>query len=148
MAFTLRGRLETRLAAAIIPIFVACIVTLANHEWWPLQLAALMLGVGLALDLAVYHPFIRYQPAWLAVPLGLVELGLIVVLVRTLGIEAPAPAAYGFFAGAWIVTQVLVHAVLPGKWLSYGEDGGELASTGVHDDTVVLLHGAAAGCVA
>jgi Right handed beta helix region len=148
MSFTLRGRLETRLAASIVPIVVACIVTLATHEWWPLELAALMLGVGLALDVALYHPFLRYQPAWFAVPLGLLELGLIVVLVRTLGVEAPAPAAYGFFAGAWIVTQILVHAVLPGTRLSYGEDGGELGRSGAHVVTAVLLIGAAAGGVA
>ena len=48
------------------------------------------------------------------------------MLVQTLGVEAPAPAAYGFFAGAWIVSQILVHAVLPVAHLSYGEDGGEL----------------------
>jgi hypothetical protein len=148
VSFTLRGRLETRLAAAILPILAACIVTLATHEWWPLELAALMLGVGLALDLALYHPLLRYQPAWLAIPLGLIELGLVVVLVRTLGVEAPAAAAYGFFAGAWIVTQILVHAVLPAKRLSYGEDGGELGRSGAHVVAAVLLIGAAAGGVA
>jgi hypothetical protein len=148
VSFTLRGRLETRLAAAILPILAACLVTLATHEWWPLELAALMLGVGLALDLAAYHPLLRYQPAWLAIPLGLLELGLIVVLVRTLGVEAPAAAAYGFFAGAWIVSQVLVHAVLPAKRFSYGEDGGELGRTGAHVVAAVLVIGAAAGGVA
>ena len=148
MSFTLRGRLETRLASALLPIVAACIVTLATHEWWPLELVALMLGVGLALDVFVYHPLLRYQPAWLAVPLGLLELSLIMVLVQTLGVEAPAPAAYGFFAGAWIVSQVLVHAVLPVAHLSYGEDGGELGRKGVHVVTAVLLIGAAAGGVA
>lgn len=148
MSFTLRGRLETRLAAVLLPIVAACVVTLATHEWWPLELVALMLGVGLALDVFVYHPLLRYQPAWLAVPLGLLELSLIMVLVQTLGVEAPAPAAYGFFAGAWIVSQVLVHAVLPVAHLSYGEDGGELGRKGVHVVTAVLLIGAAAGGVA
>jgi hypothetical protein len=148
VSFTLRGRLETRLAAALLPIVAACIVTLVTHEWWPLELVALMLGVGLALDVFVYHPLLRYQPAWLAVPLGLLELSLIMVLVQTLGVEAPAPAAYGFFAGAWIVSQILVHAVLPVAHLSYGEDGGELGRQGVHVVTAVLLIGAAAGGVA
>jgi Right handed beta helix region len=148
VSFTLRGRLETRLAAALLPIVAACLVTLATHEWWPLELVALMLGVGLALDVFVYHPLLRYQPAWLAVPLGLLELSLIMVLVQTLGVEAPAPAAYGFFAGAWIVSQVLVHAVLPVAHLSYGEDGGELGRKGAHVVTAVLLIGAAAGGVA
>jgi Right handed beta helix region len=148
VSFTLRGRLETRLAAALLPIVAACIVTLVTHEWWPLELVALMLGVGLALDIFVYHPLLRYQPAWLAVPLGLLELSLIMVLVQTLGVEAPAPAAYGFFAGAWIVSQILVHAVLPVAHLSYGEDGGELGRQGVHVVTAVLLIGAAAGGVA
>jgi nitrous oxidase accessory protein NosD len=148
MSFTLRGRLETRLAAALVPIIAACLVTLATHEWWPLQLAALMLGVGLALDVAVYHPLLRYQPAWLAPFLGLVELGVIVLLVRTLGVEAPPAASYGFFAGAWLISQLLVHAALPLARLSYGEDGGELGRAGPRLVTVVLLIGAAAGGVA
>jgi hypothetical protein len=148
VSFTLRGRLETRLAAAVLPIIAACLVTLATHEWWPLQLAALMLGVGLALDVAVYHPLLRYQPAWLAVFLGLVELGVIVVLVRALGVEAPPAAAYGFFAGAWLIGQLLVHAALPLARLTYGEDGGELGRAGPRLVTLVLLIGAAAGGVA
>lgn len=148
MSFTLRGRLETRLAAALLPIVAACLVTLATHEWWPLQLAALMLGVGLALDVAVYHPLLRYQPAWLALFLGLLELGAVVLLVRTLGVEAPPAAAYGFFAGAWLINQFLVHAALPLARLSYGEDGGELGRAGPRLVALVLLLGAAAGGVA
>jgi hypothetical protein len=148
MSFTLRGRLETRLAAALLPIIAACFVTLATHEWWPLQLAALMFGVGIALDVAVYHPLLRYQPAWLALPLGLLELGVVVLLVRTLGVEAPPAAAYAFFAGAWLISQFLIHAALPIARLSYGEDGGELGRAGPRLVTLVLLVGAAAGGVA
>ena len=148
MSYTLRGRLETRIAAALLPILVACCVTLATHEWWPLQLAALMLGVGLVLDLGVYHPILPYQPGWVAPLLGLLELSLIMVLVRILGVEAPAAAAYGFFAGTWLVGQFLVHAALPLAHHSYGEDGGELGRAGSRLFVLLLLIGAAAGGVA
>jgi nitrous oxidase accessory protein NosD len=148
MSYTLRGRLETRIAAALLPILIACCVTLATHEWWPLQLAALMLGVGLVLDIGVYHPVLRYQPGWLGPLLGLLELSLIMVLVLILGVEAPAAAAYGFFAGTWLVGQFLVHAALPLARLSYGEDGGELGRAGPRLLVLVLLIGAAAGGVA
>lgn len=145
MSFTLRGRIETRLAVSLVPIVAACGVTLASHEWWPLQLAALMLMVGLGLDVGVYHRLLPYQPAWLAPPLGLAELAAVVALVRTLGVEAPPAAAYALFAGAWLAGQVFVHALLPLARLSYGEDGGELGRGGPAVVTAVLAIGAAAG---
>jgi len=145
MSFTLRGRLETRLAASLLPIVAAGCVTLATHEWWPLQLAALMLGVGLALDTAVYHRLLPYQPGWLAIVLGAAEFGAVLGLVRTVGIEAPAAAAYGFFAGAWLITQVAVHAAFPVAVASYGEDGGELGRVGAGAAALVLALGASAG---
>jgi parallel beta-helix repeat protein len=145
LSYTLRGRLETRLAASLLPIVAASCVTLASHEWWPLQLAALMLGVGLALDTGVYDRVFPYQPGWLAPFLGAAEFGAVLGLVHTLGVEAPALAAYGFFAGAWLITQVAVHAGFPVVVDSYGEDGGELGRLGAVAVAVVLAIGASAG---
>jgi parallel beta-helix repeat protein len=145
MSYTLRGRLETRLAAALLPIIAAGCLTLASHEWWPLQLVALMLGVGVFLDVAVYHRLLPYQPGWLALVLGAAEFGAVLGLVRALGIEAPPAAAYAFFAGAWLVTQIAVHAALPLAVYSYGEDGGELGRVGAGTLAVVLAIGASAG---
>jgi parallel beta-helix repeat protein len=145
MSYTLRGRLETRLAASLLPILAASCLTLATHEWWPLQLAALMLGVGFALDAAVYHRLIPYQPGWLAPVLGAAEFGAVLGLVLTVGVEAPAAAAYGFFAGAWLTTQIAVHAAFPIVVDSYGEDGGELGRVGVAALAVLLAIGASAG---
>jgi parallel beta-helix repeat protein len=145
MSYTLRGRLETRLAASLLPIAAAGCLTLASHEWWPLQLTALMLGVGFALDAAVYHRLFPYQPAWLALGLGVAEFGAVLGLVRLLGIEAPPAAAYGFFAGAWLITQIAVHAAFPVAVDSYGEDGGELGRVGTAAVLVVLAIGASAG---
>lgn len=145
MSYTLRGRVETRLAASLLPIVAAACVTLATHEWWPLQLTALMLGVGLALDTAVYHRFFPYQPGWLALLLGAAEFGVVLGLVRSLGVEAPAAAAYGFFAGAWLIAQIAVHAAFPVAVDSYGEDGGELGRVGAAAAAIVLAIGASAG---
>jgi nitrous oxidase accessory protein NosD len=47
-----------------------------------------------------------------------------------LGIDAPLEPAIWFFVGAWLVAQVLGHALLPYARLTYAEDGGELGSSG------------------
>ena len=49
MSYTLRGRIESRLAAAAIPFLVACVVALVLHAWWPVELFGAMLGAALAL---------------------------------------------------------------------------------------------------
>ena len=77
MSYTLRGRIESRLAAFSFPLAAACAIGAATREWWPLALAGAMIGVSLALDVAAFHPLLRYQPGWTAVPLGLLELGLL-----------------------------------------------------------------------
>jgi Right handed beta helix region len=130
VSYTLRGRVESRLAAAALPFLVACVWALVIRAWWPLELVGVMLVVGLALDGLVYRRLIPYQPGWAAVPLGVLELGLTMALVPVLGIAAPLEPAVWLFVGAWLVAQVLGHAVLPYARLTYAEDGGELGSSG------------------
>lgn len=148
MAYTLRGRLESRLAVVLAPLLGACVVALALQAWWPVELAGLMLGVGLAFDLTLYHRLLPYQPGWAALPLGLLELAAVMGLGRLLNVGATLAAALAFYAGAWLLAQILGHAVLPLVRLSYGEDGGELgrAGAGVAGTALVVL--AAAGAVA
>jgi hypothetical protein len=148
MSFTLRGRLETRLAAGIAPLAAACAVGLALKSWWPVELAAIMLVGGLVLDAAVYHRVLPYQPGWLAAPLALAELALVMAVVIAIGIAAPLGAALAFFAGSWLLGQLLVHALFPLLRLSYGEDGGELGIAGPLAAVVVLVVFAFAGGVA
>jgi parallel beta helix pectate lyase-like protein len=129
MAYTLSGRVQSRLAAVLLPLLAACVLSVALPAWWPLELTGLMIGVGLALDL-VYHRLFDYQPGWLAVPLGLAELGAVVVLARTLEIGAPLVPALVFFGASWALAQVLAHAGLPLLRLSYADEGGELGWIG------------------
>ena len=138
MAYTLRGRLESRLAATLAPLVAACVMALVTKAWWPVELAALMLAVGLALD-AVYHRLIPYQPGWAALPLGLLELGAVMGLARLLDVAAPLAAALAFYAGSWLLAQVLAHAVLPLARLSYGDDGGELGRPGAAVAALALV---------
>jgi parallel beta-helix repeat protein len=122
MSYTLRGRLEARLVATLPPLLVA----LAIHRWWAIELVALMLAFGTALDLCVYDRVLEYQPAWLALPLGALELGLVVLAMRmplTWG-------AAGLFALGWTTAQLLGHALLPRLRLEYAEAGGELGRLG------------------
>ena len=130
MSYTLKGRIETRLAVAAVPFLLACIAALALRAWWPVELAGVMVGVGLALDVLVYQRRLDYQPGWLAVPVGLVELGATMGLVRLFDVAAPLRPALVFFAFSWLLAQVLVHAVLPYVRLAYADDGGELGHPG------------------
>ena len=130
MSYTLRGRAETRLAAALLPVLVAAAISIVLHEWWPLQLAGLMLGIGLTLDVALYHRLLPYQPGWAALPLGLLELGLTIAAARTLELGAPLRPALAFFAASWLLAQLLAHAGLPLLHLTWPEDGGELGRAG------------------
>jgi hypothetical protein len=148
VSYTLRGRLETRLAASLLPLAAACIVALAMKEWWPVELAGIMVAVGLALDLAVYHRALAYQPGWLGVPLAVGELAAVMGIVVTFGVRAPVGAALGFFAGSWLLSQILVHAVFPLRRLTYGEDGGELGRAGPGFAVALVALAAAAGGVA
>jgi hypothetical protein len=145
MSYTLRGRIESRLAATLAPLFAAAGLALAVREWWPFALVLLMLVVGLVLDVGPYHRVLRYQPGWAAVPLGLLELGVLMGLVWALGIEAPLPVALAFFGGAWLLAQALGHAGFPLLRLEYAEDGGELGRIGVVVAVAVLVVLAAAG---
>ncbi|HEV8249142.1 MAG TPA: right-handed parallel beta-helix repeat-containing protein [Gaiellaceae bacterium] len=130
MSYTLRGRLESRLAAALLPALAAPVLAGALGEWWPLELVGLMLGVGLALDATAYHRLVPYQAAWLALPFGALELGLTMALAIALGVGAPLGAAVALFGGAWLVAQVLAHAGFPLAHLTYADEGGELGRAG------------------
>ena len=138
MAYTLSGRVQSRLAAALVPLLTACVLSVTLPAWWPVELAGLMLGVGLALDL-VYDRVLDYQPGWAAVPLGLFELGLVIAVARATEIGAPIVPALVFYAGSWVVAQVLAHAGLPLLRLSYADDGGELGRLGAALAVVVLV---------
>ena len=126
MSYTLRGRVESRLAS-FVP---ALVLALALHRWWAIELVALMLVLGLVLDTAVYHPALPYQPAWLALPLGIGELVLVYFAMHWAGIAAPLRPALVLYAVAWLGALVLGHAVYPRLRLDYGESGGELGHGG------------------
>jgi hypothetical protein len=150
VSYTLRGRLESRLAALLPLVAAACLLTALLHRWWPVQAAALMAGVGLALDVQAYHRLLRYQPAWAALPLGALELGTLFALMRLLGVLAPLPQALALFAGGWLLAQLLGQAGFPLLRLGYAEDGGELGRLGVACALAVgvVLTGAAAAAYA
>jgi Right handed beta helix region len=131
VSYTLRGRVETRLAGAIVPVLVAAVLAPVLHKWWPLELVGLMLLIALALDVLGYHLLLPYQPGWAAVPLGLLELGLTLAAARLLDLGAPLRPAVLFFVGTWLLAQLLAHAALPLLRLTWPEDGGELGPAGV-----------------
>lgn len=145
MSYTLRGRIESRLAALLPVVAAACVLAAAEHRWWPVEAAGLMLGVGLALDLQAYHRLLPYQPGWAALPLGLLELALLLGLMRAAGVAAPLWQALALFGGGWLVAQILGHAGFPLLRLGYAEDGGELGRLGTLSAVFVGVTLAAAG---
>ena len=60
MSYTLRGRVESRLAAAVVALLAAAALGTALGDWWPLGLAGLMIGIGLTLDVAAYYRLLPY----------------------------------------------------------------------------------------
>jgi nitrous oxidase accessory protein NosD len=145
MAYTLSGRLHSRLAGALLPVLFACVLAAALPAWWPVEVAGVMLGIGLLLDTALYDRLFDYQPGWFALPLGLLELGLVLGLVRALEIAAPLGPALAFYAGSWLVAQVLGHAGFPLLRISYADDGGELGRLGAAVAAVTIAAFGTAG---
>jgi parallel beta helix pectate lyase-like protein len=144
MSYTLRGRIESRLAALALPLAAALTLGAAIGRWWPVELAGLMIGVGLVADL-VYHPALPYQPGWTALPLGALELGVLMLLVWRLHLAAPVPAALALFAGGWLSAALLGQALLPLWRWSYAEEGGELGVAGAALAACICLPFAASG---
>ncbi len=126
MSYTLIGRIQTR----VVSTLPALLVALALQRWWAIELVALMLGIGLVLDAGVYHRVLTYQPAWLAVPLGALELALIYGAMRWLDLMAPLRWAIGLYTIGWVSAQLFGHALFPRLRLEYAEDGGELGRRG------------------
>lgn len=126
MSYTLTGRIQSR----VVSTLPALLVALALQRWWAIELVALMLAIGLLLDAAFYHRALAYQPGWLAVPLGALELALVYGAMRRLDLMAPLHWALALYGVAWVSAQLFAHAVFPRLRLEYGEAGGELGRVG------------------
>jgi Right handed beta helix region len=147
MSYTLKGRLESRLAALLPVLAAACLLGVVLHRWWPIELAAVMAALGVALDLQLYHRLLAYQPGWAMLPLGLLELALLLAVVRIAGLDAPLVPALALYGAAWACAQMLGHAGFPLVRVSYAEDGGELGAAGALAVVVVAATLATAGAV-
>lgn len=135
MSYTLTGRLQSRVVAA----GPALLVALALHRWWALELVALMLTVGLVLDAVLYDRVFTFQPGWLALPLGALELAIVYGLARELELAAPLRGALLLYGVAWLSAQLCAHAVYPRVRLEYAESGGELGRLGTATTAAVVL---------
>ncbi|HKN64079.1 MAG TPA: right-handed parallel beta-helix repeat-containing protein [Gaiellaceae bacterium] len=139
MSYTLRGRLETRLAALVPVLLAACVLAATLRHWWPVELVGLMAAVGLFLDLEVWHRLLPYQPAWAVIPLGAVELGVLMAVVYGFGLHAPLLPALALFGAGWLTAVVLSQAGFPLLRLGYAEDGGELGRVGALAAVALVL---------
>jgi len=139
VSYTLRGRIESRLAALLPVLLGCCVLAIALRQWWPVVLCVLMAAVGLVLDVQLWDRLLPYQSAWVILPLGLVELGLVLAIVYGAGLHAPLGPALLLFAVGWLVSFLLAQAGYPLLRLSYAEDGGELGRAGAVAAAGVLL---------
>jgi hypothetical protein len=130
VSYTLRGRIESRLAA-LAPVLVgALLLAGVLHRWWPVELVAVMAAVGVALDVEIWHRLLTYQPAWAAVPIGAAELAGVLAIVYGFGLHAPLWPALALFGAGWLAGVILGQAGFPVLRLGYAEDGGELGRVG------------------
>jgi hypothetical protein len=130
VSYTLRGRIESRLAA-LAPVLVgALLLAGVLHRWWPVELVAVMAAVGVALDVEIWHRLLPYQPAWAAVPIGAAELAGVLAIVYGFGLHAPLWPALALFGAGWLAGVILGQAGFPVLRLGYAEDGGELGRVG------------------
>ena len=146
MSYSLSGRIQSRLASSLATFFVALLLARYLDMVWPLQVAGLMLVVGLVLDCAVYHRTFSYQPGWTALPLGLAEFGIVYTIAYALSLRARPIQGIGLFALAWLLNQILTQAVFPRLSLSWPEDGGRFGLLG-HGVFVVGVAIIAAGAL-
>jgi parallel beta helix pectate lyase-like protein len=139
LSYTLRGRIESRLTALAVVLLGCCALAAELHRWWPIALCGLMAAVGLALDAQLWHRLFRYQPAWAAAPIGLVELGVVLAIVYGFGLRAPLGPALALFSIGWLISFLFAQAGFPLLRLSYAEDGGELGRAGAVAAGALLL---------
>ena len=123
MSYTLRGRVESRLAAFVPLVAAACVLALALHRWWPVEAVALMVGVGVCSTCRSTTGCSPTSRAGRPCRSARVELGSSLGLMRLLGIAAPFWQAVALFAGGWLLAQLLGHAGFPLLRLEYAEDG-------------------------
>jgi Right handed beta helix region len=139
VSYTLRGRVESRVAALLPVLLAACALAAALHHWWPVELVALMAAVGLFLDIEVWHRLLPYQPSWAMVLLGAAELGALMAIVYGFGLHAPVLPALALFGIGWLLSFVLAQAGFPLLRLGYAEDGGELGRIGLTAGAAIVL---------
>ena len=130
MSYTLKGRLESRLAALLPVILAAACSGSPSTAWWPIELAALMAAVGVALDIQLYDRLLAYQPGWATLPLGRARAAAADDDRPPRGARGAAVAGPGAVRGGWLVAQACAHAGFPLLRVSYAEDGGELGRAG------------------
>jgi hypothetical protein len=135
MCFTLKGRLTARLVSLFGPALAALVFSLATgrSDYW--ALFVFMAVVGLLLDVSLYNWLIGYQARWLTILLGVFEYFILHEVVMW---PWPYPfivrlfesEAAWFYVVGWVLAQIIVQAIMPLLWLSWGDDGGELRVPG------------------
>jgi hypothetical protein len=144
MCFSLAGRIQTRLISLVGPVALLVGVSVASADAGPLRMFALMVLVGLMLDVGVYRWLIGYQPRWLTWALGAFEFVLLFGLMHQLAwrpyllmpqeyylrpdlaLQADLAAALALYLPSWLLAWLTAHALLPWRWPRWAEDGGEL----------------------
>jgi uncharacterized metal-binding protein len=119
------GRVHTRVAILTLPALLGAILWLiTGREDW-LVLIGVYLILGVALDSVVYPLVLRYQPPWMTFVLGLVEFGLMLILVNALELDLSLAEAIVFYWVSWILATLTKIIMLPIWSLTYLESSLE-----------------------
>lgn len=125
MCPTTRGRVETRAFILLGPTVLSLVLWLVSGSVAFLELIAIYLAQGWALDMLVYARVISWQPPWLTGLLGAVEFVIVYVLAHALWLPISNLDAIWFYWISWTIAVWTRVVVLPLLRLSWLEDGGE-----------------------
>jgi hypothetical protein len=124
------GRTQTRTAILVGPALLGLVLSLAtDNEAW-IVLIGIYLLMGVALDLAFYPLFIKWQPPWLTFVLGIGEFVILYVLAHVMKVGLTNWQAVWFYWVSWLIAVTTRIVVLPIVSLSWIENGGEFRRTG------------------
>ena len=132
MIATLKGRLQTKIIALIIPAIAAVPFAYFRDCTAYYTMFALMVVIGLTLE-TIYSFFIDYEPGWLTILFGAIEFLLIYAVLKLLNLDiilshnvSELSEGLSYYLTVWGLNQILFIYFLPVWNISWLEHGNEL----------------------
>lgn len=129
---TLKGRLQTKLIALIIPAIASVPFVFYDDCTAYYTMFVLMVVIGLTLE-TLYSFLITYEPGWLTIVFAAIEFTLIYSVLKVLNLDiilshnvSELSEGLSYYFTVWGLNQILFIYLLPVWNISWGERGNEL----------------------